>query len=367
MNSSLRPGSAVCFETRAAGRPRVRGGFTLIEALVVVAVLAALTGVLLPVVGSSRAAARRAKCMMQEKNLHNQSMAWAASNKDQLPGVNTTGKPYLRFPEFTSLCGDTTTETPTSVFDWISPVMGGALNLSANRAERTAQLFEDLACPDARRVNDALYGPAGVPDYADFDAIHRGAGFRQVSYLSPAAFHLLGKRESGGNPWAGPAGGWHYPYRGPGTTPGGYRPRLHAVGNPALKIWVADGTRYVASERVMDFDINPRPYFYGSFTTSGPIYVGSTAYGQDPSQVEFPGGSNGERVLPRSVYPINARLSYRHGGRIHAAYFDGHIGALDEATARSDATPWYPKGSVFTGIRATSDSLSTHAEGDVLN
>lgn len=367
MNHSLRSrgSSAVRSNPRATARAGARRGFTLIEALVVVAVIGALTGVLFPVVGSALKSARAARCVMQERGLHAETFAWATSNNDHLPGVNTTGKPYLRFNQMALLCGDTSPTTPTSVYDWISPIMGATLNFSANRAARTAQIFEELACPESKKTNDALYGPANVPDFADFDAIQQGTGFRQISYLSPASFHLLGKRDSGGNPWAGPDGGWHYPYRGPVVTPAGYRPRTHSVGNPALKIWVADGTRYVAAPDVLDFDIHPRPQFYGSFTTSGPIYVGSTAYGQNPSQVEFPG--SGERVLPRSVYPHNARLSFRHNGKIHAAYFDGHVGALNEVESRTDATPWYPTGSVFTGIRATSDALGNHAEGEVLN
>ncbi|MGP1309757.1 MAG: type II secretion system protein [Phycisphaerales bacterium] len=356
--------------SRAAVRARrsFRGrGFTLIEALVVVAVLSVLTGVLVPALGSALRATRTARCMAQVKSLQQETAVWSTSNKDDLPGINTTGRPFLRFPDFTDLCGTTTQTTPTSVWDWISPVAGATHNLSANRAKRTAEIFDRLACPESAGMNDALYGPANVPDFADFDAIHRASGFRQISYLSPASFHLLGKRESGGNPWAAPSGGWHYPYSGPVITPGGYKPKMYTVGAPATKIWVADGTRYVAAPDLLDFDIHPRPQFYGSFTTSGPIYVGSTAYGQDPSQVEFAGGSaNGERALPRSVYPYNARKSFRHNGKIHAAYFDGHVGSLTEVEARTDATPWYPTGSVYTGVRATADSFANHAEGDVL-
>ncbi len=346
---------------------RGRGGFTIVEALVVIAVISLLMGVLLPIIGAARGAARTAKCLTQQKTLHNETFAWAVSNKDELPGLNTTGKRFLSHSTMAALCGDTSPTTPTSVFDWISPILGQSMGFSANRAQRTAEIFEKLGCPEAGMMNTALWGPAHVPDYADFDAIQSTTGFRQISYLSPASFHLLGKRESGGSPWSSSSGGWHYPYRGPVTTPPGYTPRASRIGSPALKIWVADGTRYVASPDVLDFDVNPRPFFFGSFTSSGPIYVGSTEYGQDPSQVEFPGGQTAERVLPRSVYPHNARLSFRHSGKIHAAYFDGHIGSMDEVQARTDATPWYPKGSIYTGIRGTADSQAFHAEGEVLN
>ena len=264
-----------------------------------------------------------------------------AREQGRLPGINTSGKPYLRLQDSLQLTGNTTPNTPTSVFDWISPVLGDAMGFSPNRAERTAEIFSRLACPETRRMNNALYGPTSVPDFADFDRIHkRGQGFRQISYLSPASFHLLGKRETG-SPWTAPTGGWHYPYRGPVETPAGYKPRTYMVGSPAAKIWVADGTRYVASPSILDFDVNPRPYFYGSFTSSGPIYVGSTAYGQDPSQVEFPSGSTAEpRAAARSC-TRTTRLVVRHSGGIQAMYFDGHAGLLeqDASATRARGTP----------------------------
>lgn len=349
----------------ARGRRR-RHAFTLLELLVVLAVIGALLGVMIPSIAALRAMSRRAGCIVNLREMHTASMAWAHSNQDHLPGINTTGKPYLRLQDSLLLTGDTSPTTPTSVFDWISPVLGDAMGFSPNRAERTSEIFSRLACPESRRMNNALYGPTSVPDFADFDAMHReGPGFRQISYLSPASFHLLGKRDAG-SPWTAPTGGWHYPYRGPVETPVGYKPRTYSVGSPATKIWVADGTRYVATPSILDFDVNPRPYFYGSFTSSGPIYVGSTAYGQDPSQVEFPGGQTAERVLPRSVYPHNARLSYRHSGAIQAVYFDGHVGLLSEDEARRDARPWYPKGSRYTGIRGTAASNAFHAAGEIL-
>tara|TARA_R110000782_G_scaffold73091_2_gene146099 strand:- start:16044 stop:16844 length:801 start_codon:yes stop_codon:yes gene_type:complete len=56
-----------------------RRGFTLIEVLINVAIIATLMGILLPAIGSARGAARRAVCMSNERQL---LMAWSMYASD---------------------------------------------------------------------------------------------------------------------------------------------------------------------------------------------------------------------------------------------------------------------------------------------
>ena len=62
----------------------------------------------------------------------------------------------------TAYLHDTTPETPTSTQDWISPSLGSTLNLSVNRAERTAGIFNRFACPSARLFNQRVFDDQGM-------------------------------------------------------------------------------------------------------------------------------------------------------------------------------------------------------------
>mgnify|MGYP001311860922 CR=1 FL=1 len=331
-----------------------RAAFTLIEALVVTAIVALLVGVLVPALSITRDAAREAACTAQQRRLHVGTMSWAQSHNDQIPGVNVTGLRYMRnYAAALELLGDTTPTTPTTVFDWISPVMGDEAKLSPNRARRTKQIFEDLGCPGTTRDNDAAWG-LSAGDIADFRELMAQEEIRQISYLSPGPFHLLGKPVTSGE-WTAP--GKKYTWAGPAVTPSSYKPLLYRVGTRMSdKVFLADGTRYLASRDHLDFDAHPNPKYYGSFTSSTPIYTASREYGRAPTTPEFAD----ENHSSGNVHPHNARLSYRHRDKIMVVYFDGHAGSMTQTESRTNAAPWYPGGSVFTGIRATEESLRFH-------
>lgn len=332
--------------------------FSLVELLVVVAVVALLTGVLAPSIGAARDSARESVCANQQRRLVLATLVFTQSNDGWLPGVNTTGFRYLRAPAQAALLGDTSATTPTSVFDWVSPVLGEEARLAVSRALRTKQIFEDLGCPSARRGNDTLYGAGGVPDAADFQSLLDREGIGQVSYLSPAAMHLAGadfRSEARYRTW-----GW----RGPAVPPERHEPRLDLIGPPAMKVWTTDACRYLASADRLDFDINPLPRYFGSFTTGGPTYIASREFGLATDRPELSGEARPGET--RTVYPANARLSYRHGGRILTARLDGHVESLTERESKTDAAPWYPIGSVFTGVNATAESMGRYAVDEEL-
>lgn len=322
-----------------------RNAFTLIELLVVIAIIALLVGILLPALRGARDAARTLVSAVNARNLSLGGITYGTDNREAIPGVNTTGIDGQR-TNGTIYLGNTTSTTPTSTWDWISPVIGDSAGLSTNRAARTKQIFETFGCPAAVTRYTSLF--AGSPDRPDFDQILATTGFRSMGYLAPASFHRY-PNQSAANArqarfgfvpnFSGSA------QQNPVAVPSTYEPRFDLVGTQASnKVMHADGARYLEAGD-FDFDVSPAPGTFGSFTDSGPIFNGSTAYGrqQSPSQ------------------GANVPLSFRHpGGVINVAYYDGHVAAMKKEQAWKDATPWYPGNSRFNGNSATPESAAFH-------
>jgi prepilin-type N-terminal cleavage/methylation domain-containing protein/prepilin-type processing-associated H-X9-DG protein len=65
------------------------GGFTLIELLTVIAIIAILAGILIPVVGSVRESARAAVCQSRLRQLHSAAMLYANDHQDLFPQDGT--------------------------------------------------------------------------------------------------------------------------------------------------------------------------------------------------------------------------------------------------------------------------------------
>lgn len=322
-------------------RPR-RAGFTLIELLVVVAVIAILIGILLPALGRARASGWSVKDLALQKQLVTGLIAYATSNNNYIPGLNTSG---LRVK---SLAADGTNKPldrknslPVQNWDWMV-YAGDSDGLPANRAERLIAMMAQFSDPAMREFSIPT---ANSP--SEFkDKVTEKGGIQGVSYIMPAGFTFAGEELTSN----GQVLVWGQPPLEKATCeiPRGYKPRIDLVGGQTKKIATANGFRTL-TDNGNEVDGRPwiepdetEPTLYGAFVDSGAAKKDSYVYGDSSSGLTTAGS--------------NIPLTYRHGGKLNASFWDGHADSLTERETRNPVY-WYPTGSELKMSQVHSQSL----------
>jgi hypothetical protein len=329
----------------------VRTGFTLIELLVVIAVIALLISMLLPALGKARLVAQSIVCRSMQRSLGQAQLMYSLSNKDYYAAYMTSGADAM-YNDGANVVFETSSGTPTSSMDWISPSIGESAALSPNRARRTLEIFNKFGCAAQKKLNDTVYAPSNTPgDMLQFNNVQRELPFKAISFLQPSNFAYPSSRASAAVKTYAPANSglptksFVTNFANPCTVPAEFVPRLDRVGiQLSNKILCADGTRYWTEQggaRILDFDPDADPSYYGSFTDPGPIFDDSAAY---------------SRAATRSATQANAKLSMRHQGDMNACFFDGSARVVKQLEAYTRVDYWYPSGSVFTAQSCTTES-----------
>jgi prepilin-type N-terminal cleavage/methylation domain-containing protein len=174
-----------------AARQRGRGGFTLVELLVVIGIIAVLIAVLLPVLSKARAQANRTKCLAHLRELGAAMLMYANAHKDRLPNTN---------PPLTPLDYDATNAVLVALNrDYLkSPATFRCP--SDDDPEPRAIETADYTLPNSARISYEFYSIFWEPEY--------GPKLTQIR-SAPLAWDLNGASPPPGDPPQnhGPKGG----------------------------------------------------------------------------------------------------------------------------------------------------------------
>lgn len=275
-----------CTERRHRGP---RGAFTLLELLIVVAVIAVLISILVPALGAARSEARIAVCMSNVRQLHVANSVYAGSNEDMyVPAAADLNQGFGGRHRWHGV-RESDSVSPDPALNTFNPEIGPLATTLADGKVK--------ACPES-----VDFGTDGAENA--FEAGNGGYGYNLVGIGSRLYQARWSARElADGTPYAM---GWS----------------ASAVRRPAETVMFAD-----AAFRQFNPDAT-QPFIEYSFCEP-PFSVQATTAG--------PSVLSGE---PSDMWLMMPSIHFRHRTRTNVVWTDGHASSVRMAFSKADNAEW---------------------------
>ncbi|MBN2563316.1 MAG: type II secretion system protein [Phycisphaerae bacterium] len=305
-----------------------RAGVTLLELLIVMSVIALLFSVSLPAMTGARRNNERVVCMAGLRESAKGSADYAMEFEGWIIGSPSGSGAYLS--------SEPTAWGPAvQVWDFMGPMayrwqMGLALP-SRGDIDGVVKRFNDL------RGHKAFLCPSNR-----FTAIHYAgpdAGSGPMVSYNTVRYQLWREEE------VPPGHGI--------TLPQGWRPSVNRIGNPANKVFCADGARYSTCTCPPDYDLTVNGPYGGAFSDTGTYSSWTCSW--DRSRAPGNGYSG----------PIDARMyAFRHSTgippvgapgnayRLNLAFHDGHVETQGDLES-TNPHQWLPRGTIIESAPST--------------